>query len=351
MALRYNELLSGIDGLDLPCPDDEDHRRSWFVYVVALPEGTDREARDRHARARGVQTARYLPCIHLQSYMRERYGFREGLCPVAEGISSRTLALPFHARLEPRRPGDRRGGAPRSAARVRREPGQGEALARLGPLGARRARGPRHVLALDPAQLYHTSGEGLRGGLGRVAVLLSFPISLVAVALALLALAALSRNAWWVGGPAIALCAVTAVPGVVASGRPRRTLGQRPAGRSASRSRLGLTAAAALRAGISLAPRLPADPLRIALGVVVGVLSLPWLSAELGFHLPGDVFLGEEVPAGETARPPSISGTTTASTAPCSSRSALLLSRRRPPRPVCRGLHRIRLARASATAQ
>ena len=48
-----------------------------------------------------MQTARYLPCIHLQSYMRERYGFREGLCPVAEGISRRTLALPFHARLEP----------------------------------------------------------------------------------------------------------------------------------------------------------------------------------------------------------------------------------------------------------
>ena len=48
----------------------------------------------------GVQTARYLPCIHLQSYMRERYGFREGLCPVAERMSSRTLALPFHARLD-----------------------------------------------------------------------------------------------------------------------------------------------------------------------------------------------------------------------------------------------------------
>ena len=50
--------------------------------------------------ARGVQTARYLPCIHLQTYMQERYGFRAGLCPVAEEMSSRTLALPFHALLE-----------------------------------------------------------------------------------------------------------------------------------------------------------------------------------------------------------------------------------------------------------
>ena len=49
--------------------------------------------------AAGVQTARYLPCIHLQPYMRERYGFREGLCPVAEELSGRTLALPFHGRI------------------------------------------------------------------------------------------------------------------------------------------------------------------------------------------------------------------------------------------------------------
>jgi dTDP-4-amino-4,6-dideoxygalactose transaminase len=32
--------------------------------------------------------------------MRERYGFREGLCPVAEEASRRTLALPFHTALD-----------------------------------------------------------------------------------------------------------------------------------------------------------------------------------------------------------------------------------------------------------
>jgi perosamine synthetase len=32
--------------------------------------------------------------------MRERFGFREGLCPVAEEMSGRTLALPFHSLLE-----------------------------------------------------------------------------------------------------------------------------------------------------------------------------------------------------------------------------------------------------------
>jgi hypothetical protein len=50
-----------------------------------------------------------------------------------------------------------------------------------------------------------------------------------------------------------------------------------------------------LRAGISFQPRLPGDPVRLVIAVVVLLASLPWLSALLGFHLPGDVFMGEEL--------------------------------------------------------
>ena len=100
VAARYAELLDGVEGLELPCSDDDEHQRSWFVYVVALPSGSDREEVIRELDGRGVQTARYLPCIHLQSYMQERYGFRAGLCPIAEDMSLRTLALPFHPLLD-----------------------------------------------------------------------------------------------------------------------------------------------------------------------------------------------------------------------------------------------------------
>jgi perosamine synthetase len=100
VAGRYASLLESIAGLELPCEDDADHERSWFVYVVTLPEAADREAVISSLAERGVQTARYLPCIHLQPYMQERYGYRVGLCPVAEDVAARTLALPFHARLD-----------------------------------------------------------------------------------------------------------------------------------------------------------------------------------------------------------------------------------------------------------
>ena len=99
VAARYAELLAGVD-VEPPLPDDEDHVRSWFVYVVKLPSGVDRDAVMARMSERGIATAPYVPSIHLQSYMRERYGFSEGMFPVSEDCSARTMALPFHARLE-----------------------------------------------------------------------------------------------------------------------------------------------------------------------------------------------------------------------------------------------------------
>ncbi|MEZ5099762.1 MAG: DegT/DnrJ/EryC1/StrS family aminotransferase [Thermoleophilia bacterium] len=100
-ARRYDEMLAAIPGLELPLADDADHVRSWFVYVVVLPDGVDREAVIARLADEGVATARYLPSIHLQPYMRERYGYREGMLPVSEGLSARTLALPFFPEIEP----------------------------------------------------------------------------------------------------------------------------------------------------------------------------------------------------------------------------------------------------------
>jgi len=98
-ADRYNELLSRVDGLELPAPDDANHFRSWFVYVVLLPRGLDREEVSARLAEAGVEAGHYVPCVHLQPYMRERFGFAEGLCPVAEDAASRSLALPFFTEL------------------------------------------------------------------------------------------------------------------------------------------------------------------------------------------------------------------------------------------------------------
>jgi len=95
IAALYGEALASIDGLELPCPDAGGDRRSWFVYVVQLPRGTDRDATIGALRERGIDSKPYLPAIHLMSYYRETFGHREGEFPVCEDVSARSIALPF----------------------------------------------------------------------------------------------------------------------------------------------------------------------------------------------------------------------------------------------------------------
>jgi perosamine synthetase len=99
VAALYTEALAGIDGLALPCADSHGDRRSWFVYVVQLPPGVDRDAAVVAMRERGVDTKPYLPAIHLMSLYRERFGHREGQFPVCEDVARRSLALPFYPDL------------------------------------------------------------------------------------------------------------------------------------------------------------------------------------------------------------------------------------------------------------
>jgi perosamine synthetase len=99
VARHYREALSGIEGLQLPCEDVDGNRRGWFVFVVQLPRGVDREATVRALAGEGIQSKPYLPAIHLLSFYRERFGHRPGEFPVCEDVAARSLALPFHPEL------------------------------------------------------------------------------------------------------------------------------------------------------------------------------------------------------------------------------------------------------------
>jgi dTDP-4-amino-4,6-dideoxygalactose transaminase len=91
----YREALDGVEDLTLPCPDAGGAVRGWFVFVVQLPHGADRDATVRALGERGVQSKPYLPAIHLMSFYRERLGHRVGEFPVCEDVAARSLALPF----------------------------------------------------------------------------------------------------------------------------------------------------------------------------------------------------------------------------------------------------------------
>jgi perosamine synthetase len=95
VAKGYREALAGVEGLQLPCLDRGGDVRGWFVFVVQLPYGVERNGVIRALAELGVQSKPYLPAIHLMSFYRERFGHRKGEFPVCEDVAARSLALPF----------------------------------------------------------------------------------------------------------------------------------------------------------------------------------------------------------------------------------------------------------------
>jgi perosamine synthetase len=105
VAGLYGEQLAAIggspagegdpDGLVLACGDRGAERRSWFIYAVLLPAAADRDAVIGELARHGIEAKAYMPCIHLLPHFRERFDLRQGQFPVAEGASSRLVALPF----------------------------------------------------------------------------------------------------------------------------------------------------------------------------------------------------------------------------------------------------------------
>ena len=91
--------MAGREGLELPCEDADGDVRGWFVFVVQLPRGADRDDTIRALAERGIQSKPYLPAIHLMSFYRERFGHREGEFPICEDVAARSIALPFFPEL------------------------------------------------------------------------------------------------------------------------------------------------------------------------------------------------------------------------------------------------------------
>jgi dTDP-4-amino-4,6-dideoxygalactose transaminase len=68
---------------------------SWFLYVVRLSPHIDRDAIIHKLAVNGIPARSYFAPIHLQPYMVERFGYKQGDFPVTEDLGRRGLALPF----------------------------------------------------------------------------------------------------------------------------------------------------------------------------------------------------------------------------------------------------------------
>ena len=101
VAEGYARNLENTPGIILPSVRDG-VEMSWFVYVVRLAAPATRETRDRVLdvlRAEGIGCRDYFQPIHLQPFIRERFGTGPGQYPVTEAAGARSIALPFFAGL------------------------------------------------------------------------------------------------------------------------------------------------------------------------------------------------------------------------------------------------------------
>jgi hypothetical protein len=147
---------------------------------------------------------------------------------------------------------------------------------------------------LPPEELYNVSEEGIALGFGRALVFLNYPVSLAVIPIAWLAAERIgTRRALSTAAVATVFCAVTAWPDVVDQhDLDAKAVNVVPA--------IGVAIAfvLSLRAPWERVGRLRLDPLRLAIGVVVWLVGSVWIASVLGFHFPGELFLGEELRRG-----------------------------------------------------
>lgn len=95
VAAWYEARLAEIPSVEVPYVEPTTTRMSWFVYVIRFDAKLNRDEIAKKLEARGVPVRPYFLPIHLQPYMVEKFGWREGDFPVTEDLGRRGLAVPF----------------------------------------------------------------------------------------------------------------------------------------------------------------------------------------------------------------------------------------------------------------
>ena len=95
VARWYSERLEELPLVEIPKVAVSTTKMSWFVYVIRLESGMDRDGLIAKLAAHGIPARPYFSPIHLQPFMVERFGYQAGDFPVTEDLGRRGLALPF----------------------------------------------------------------------------------------------------------------------------------------------------------------------------------------------------------------------------------------------------------------
>ena len=100
-ADMYNKAFEELDEIEVPYVAPYG-RHAWHLYIIRIKEELltiDRNQFIEELKKRNVGTSVHFIPVHMHPYYKNRYGYKEGDFPVAEGIYKRIISLPLYPKM------------------------------------------------------------------------------------------------------------------------------------------------------------------------------------------------------------------------------------------------------------
>jgi dTDP-4-amino-4,6-dideoxygalactose transaminase len=95
----YKRKLNGIREITIPFSNCH-QEASYHLFPILLSSGISREKFIDKMREKGVQTSIHYPPVHLFTFYRNKFGFKDGTLPITEEICKRELTLPLYPHMD-----------------------------------------------------------------------------------------------------------------------------------------------------------------------------------------------------------------------------------------------------------
>jgi len=97
-AKYFNKILSKIKGIKIPM-ELQDHYHVYQMYTIQLENNKIREKLRQSLTEAGIMTKVYFNPVHLKTFYRENFNYKQGDLPKTEKISGKVLTLPLYPKL------------------------------------------------------------------------------------------------------------------------------------------------------------------------------------------------------------------------------------------------------------
>ena len=92
---EYRKKMKDISGISIPFKGHKE-KPSYHIFPILLSEDVSRNEFIDKLKECGIQTSMHYPPIHLFTYYRKMFGFKEGMLPKTEFVGEHEVTLPLY---------------------------------------------------------------------------------------------------------------------------------------------------------------------------------------------------------------------------------------------------------------